>query len=222
MTKKQTAGNAPGRTRLDPATVAAAALELLAEKGVDAVSVRAVADRLGVRMNTVLWHVKTKAGLLELMADAIVAGMALEGLPDPWDERVRELAVRYRRALLAHRDGAAVVAGTYAAEPATLRGAEAFVAALRAGGLPEREALWACFTLVYYVLGLTQEEQASRTADTPRLTRALASGAYPELSRCAPYLTESSFDERFAYGLELILRSLRASGAAPATSSRAG
>nr|WP_245690689.1 hypothetical protein [Sinosporangium album] len=34
-------------------------------------STRAVADRLAVRMNTVLWHVKTKTRLLELMADAI-------------------------------------------------------------------------------------------------------------------------------------------------------
>ncbi|MFJ2214559.1 TetR/AcrR family transcriptional regulator C-terminal domain-containing protein [Streptomyces sp. NPDC101062] len=210
MTKKQPGD--PGRTRLDPAAVARAALDLLAEKGADAVSVRAVADRLGVRMNTVLWHVKTKAGLLDLMADAIVAAMPLDGLPEPWDERVRELTARYRRALLAHRDGAAIVAGTYAAEPATLRSAEAMVTALRAGGLGEREAAWACFTLVYYVLGLTQEEQAAPDAVGDRLARALATGEYPELSRGVPHLTEATFDERFDYGLELILRSLRAAG----------
>ncbi|MFE3740464.1 TetR/AcrR family transcriptional regulator C-terminal domain-containing protein [Streptomyces sp. NPDC059134] len=208
MTKKQPGD--PHRTRLDPAAVADAALELLAEKGADAVSVRAVADRLGVRMNTVLWHVKTKAGLLELMADAIVAGISLEGLPEAADDRVRELTVRYRRALLAHRDGAAVVAGTYAAEPATLRSAEAMVAALRASGLPEREAVWACFTLVYYVLGLTQEEQAAPDGIPARLARSLASGEYPELSRGVPHLTETTFDERFSYGLELILGSLMA------------
>ncbi|MFI6700803.1 TetR/AcrR family transcriptional regulator C-terminal domain-containing protein [Streptomyces sp. NPDC050509] len=210
MTKKQPVD--PGRARLDPAAVARAALDLLAEKGADAVSVRAVADRLGVRMNTVLWHVKTKAGLLDLMADAIVAAMPLDGLPEPWDDRVRELATRYRRALLAHRDGAAIVAGTYAAEPATLCSAEALVAALRAGGLGEREAAWACFTLVYYVLGLTQEEQAAPDEVGDRLARVLATGEYPELSRGAPHLTEATFDERFDYGLELILGSLRAAG----------
>ncbi|CAN3978169.1 hypothetical protein KPATCC21470_0792 [Kitasatospora purpeofusca] len=46
------------------------ALDLLDDQGLDALSTRAVADRLGVRMNTVLRHVKTKARLLELTADA--------------------------------------------------------------------------------------------------------------------------------------------------------
>ncbi|MFD5749240.1 TetR/AcrR family transcriptional regulator C-terminal domain-containing protein [Streptomyces sp. NPDC127033] len=210
MTKKQT--GRPCGTPLDRAAVARAALDLLAERGADAVSVRAVADRLGVRMNTVLWHVKTKAGLLELMADAIVRGMSLDGLPEAWDDQARELAVRYRRALLAHRDGAAIVAGTYAAEPATLSCAEALVEALRAGGLTERDAAWACFTLVYYVLGLTQEEQAAADAPAAGLARALATGAYPELSRSAAHLADTTFDERFDYGLELILRSLRERG----------
>src|ERR1044072_7362045 len=94
------------------------------------------------------------------MADAIVAGVSLTGLPSQWHDRAAEITRRYRRALLAHRDGAAVVAGTYAAEPATLDTAEALVSALLDGGLPEREAAWTCWGLIYFVLGLTQEEQA--------------------------------------------------------------
>lgn len=61
-------------------------------------------------MNTVLWRAKTKTRLSELMADAIVAGAPVDGLPEPWEPRVRELLHRYRRALLAHRDGARIVA----------------------------------------------------------------------------------------------------------------
>ncbi|MFF5564801.1 TetR/AcrR family transcriptional regulator C-terminal domain-containing protein [Streptomyces sp. NPDC012623] len=212
MTKRQPgtgSGDTP-RTPLDPAAVARAALALLDDKGADAVSVRGVADRLGVRMNTVLWHVKTKAGLLELMADAIVAGARAEDLPEPWEERVRELAGRYRRALLAHRDGAAIVAGTYAPEPATLGLAEALVGGLLDAGLPEREAAWTCWTIVYFVLGLAQEEQALPGVDGPRFTRALDAGRYPSLSRVGTHLKDPSFDERFAYGLSLILDSVAA------------
>ncbi|RDG36349.1 TetR/AcrR family transcriptional regulator C-terminal domain-containing protein [Streptomyces corynorhini] len=212
MTKRQPGTRPDGspRTTLDPAVVVRAALELLDDKGADAVSVRGVADRLGVRMNTVLWHVKTKAGLLELMADAIVAEVSVERLPGTWEERVRELSHRYRRALLAHRDGAVIVAGTYAPEPATLGLAEALVGALLDAGLPEREAAWTCWTLVYFVLGLAQEEQALPGADGPRLNRALDSGRYPSLSRVAAQLRDPSFDERFAYGLSLILDSVAA------------
>lgn len=136
MTKKQVEESAPGQTRLGPGAVVRAGLELLDEKGADGLSIRGIADRLGVRMNTVLWHAKTKARLLELMADAILAEVPVEGLPEPWEPRVRELFHRYRRALLAHRDGARIVAGTYAAEPATLRFAELLVEALLAAWAP--------------------------------------------------------------------------------------
>jgi len=184
------------------ADVVRAALEILDEHGMAAVSMRTIAQRLGVRMNTVLWHAKSKARLLELMADAIVGAAPLDGLPEQWRERAAELARRYRHALLAHRDGAAVVAGTYAAEPATLDFAELLVAALLEGGLPEREAAWTCWSLVYFVLGLTSEEQALRG----RFTRTLDVGERPALRRVAPMLTEESFAERFEFGIAKLLR----------------
>ncbi|MFF5207894.1 TetR/AcrR family transcriptional regulator C-terminal domain-containing protein [Streptosporangium sp. NPDC000396] len=206
MTKKQ--AEKSSRPRLGPDVVVRAAMDLLDEKGAEAVSIRAIADRLDVRMNTVLWHAKTKARLLELMADTIVGEISVDGLPDPWQERIRELSHRYRRALLAHRDGAKIVAGTYAAEPATLGFAETMVEALLAGGLDEREAAWALWSIVYFTLGLAQEEQALPQADGHGFSRALSSGDYPSLSRAAAHLGSAHFDERFDYGLSLILRSL--------------
>ncbi|MGW7516242.1 TetR/AcrR family transcriptional regulator C-terminal domain-containing protein [Streptomyces sp. NPDC054796] len=217
MTKKQ--AEEPARTRLDVDTVVRTALALLEEKGAEAVSLRGIAQRLGVRMNTVLWHAKTKTRLLELMADAIVAGVRLDGLPDAWDARVRELVRRYRRALLAHRDGARIVAGTYAAEPATFRAAEALVQALLDGGLGEREAAWTCWTLIYFALGLTQEEQSFPAESGHRFARRLADGddgtdgaegadgEYPALSRVMAHFGGGSFDERFEYGVSRILQS---------------
>lgn len=208
MTKNQAPPSS--RTRLDPDTVVRAALELLDEKGADAVSVRGTADRLGVRMNTVLWHAKTKARLLELMAEAIVGGISLAELPEPWPDRVAELARRYRRCLLAHRDGAAIVAGTYAAEPATLGFADVAIEALLGGGLDERQAAWAFWSIQYLTLGLTQEEQslAAQGDGEHSLTGALAAGSYPSLARVAAHLEDTAFDERFEFGLSLILRTL--------------
>ncbi|MFJ3902808.1 TetR/AcrR family transcriptional regulator C-terminal domain-containing protein [Streptomyces sp. NPDC090025] len=204
MTKNQ-AGEDRG-TRLDPGTVIRAALELLDEKGLDALSTRAVADRLGVRMNTVLWHVKTKASMLELMADAVIGGVAYDGLPEHWRERVRELVRRYRAALLAHRDGATLVVGTNVAEPHTLRFAEALVGALLDGGFGEREAAWTAWTLSYFTLGLTQEEQAA--AEQPldgRLAAAVSAGSHPALHQALDHLGPESFGERFEYGVTRIL-----------------
>jgi TetR/AcrR family tetracycline transcriptional repressor len=204
VTKKQ--ADAERGPRLDAGAVVRAALELLDESGLDALSTRAVADRLGVRMNTVLWHVKTKARLLELMADTVVGQAPLDRLPDAWDDRARELVRRYRRALLSRRDGAALVTGTYPAEPHTLRFAEALVGALLDGGMAEREAAWTMWALVYFTLGLAQEEQSA--AARPRdggLDRAVSADTHPALHRTLAHLGAESFDARFEFGLDAIL-----------------
>ncbi|MFF3484356.1 TetR/AcrR family transcriptional regulator C-terminal domain-containing protein [Streptomyces sp. NPDC002701] len=204
MTKRQVSEDRG--PRLDPGTVIRAALELLDEKGLDALSTRAVAGRLDVRMNTVLWHVKTKARMLELMADAVVGEASLDDLPAPWDERVRELARRYRRALLAHRDGATLVVGTHAAEPHTLRFADTLVAALLDSGLDERESAWTAWTIIYLALGLTQEEQAAaHQSPNGRLANAVSKTAHPALHRTLGHLDAESFGERFEFGLSAIL-----------------
>jgi TetR/AcrR family tetracycline transcriptional repressor len=181
--------------------VVRAALAILDEHGVAAISMRTIADQLGVRMNTVLWHVKSKGRLMDLLADAIVAEASLDDLPAPWRERAIELTRRYRHALLAHRDGAAVVTGTYAAEPATLDFAEALVAAILDGGMPERQAAWTCWSLIYFTLGLTQEEQAL----PGRLTTELDVGPRPALQRVASTLTEWDFEQRFEFGVDRLL-----------------
>lgn len=139
--------------------------------------------------------------LEELLADVIVGEARLGDLPTHWREWAAELTRRYRQALLAHRDGATVVTGTYAAEPATLDFAEALVAAILAGGLPERQAAWTCWSLIYVTLGLTQEEQAL----PGRFTIDLDVGQRPALRRVATTLAESSFVERFEFGVARIL-----------------
>ncbi|MFJ6691745.1 TetR/AcrR family transcriptional regulator C-terminal domain-containing protein [Streptomyces sp. NPDC091294] len=203
MTNKQAGEDAAGRlTRTD---VIDAALRVLDERGLDGLSTRAVADRLGVRMNTVLWHVKTKSRMLDLMADAVLAGIRYDDLPDAPLERARELAGRYRRALLSHRDGAALVTGTYAAEPHTLRFADRLVDALLAAGADDRRAAWTAWTVNYFVLGLTQEEQAAPQDGDDRLFRAVNPAAQPALQQVLPHLQQDNFEERFTFGLAAIL-----------------
>ncbi|MFJ6567993.1 TetR/AcrR family transcriptional regulator C-terminal domain-containing protein [Streptomyces sp. NPDC091292] len=182
-----------------------AALELLEESGLDALTLRAIGRRLDVRINTVSWHVKSKARLQDLMADAILAEIDLTGLPDAWRERTVELAHRYRAALLAHRDGARVVAGSFAAEPATLAVAETLIAALLEGALDPEPAAWTCWTIIYFTLGLTQEEQAEPGALADRVESAITTRTYPALAKVLPHLAGGEFSTRFDYGLNLIL-----------------
>ncbi|CAL9544070.1 Tetracycline repressor protein class H [Streptomyces sp. enrichment culture] len=195
--------------QLTRTVVIAAALRVLDERGLDGLSTRAVADHLGVRMNTVLWHVKTKARMLELMADAVLAGIRYDDLPDTALDRVRELAARYRRSLLAHRDGAALVTGTYPAEPHTLRFADHLVDALLRAGADEQQAAWTGWTITYFALGLTQEEQAAPEESDERLARAVDPATHPALQRVLPHLGQN-FEERFTFGLDAVLSRIEA------------
>jgi TetR/AcrR family tetracycline transcriptional repressor len=156
-------------------------------------------------MNTVLWHVKTKSRLLELMADAVIGEVPLDDLPESPDEQVRELARRYRGALLAHRDGAALVVGRSTAEPHTPRFAEALVGGLLDSGKGEREAAWTAWTIIYFTLSLAQEEQASGQALTGRLADVVTAASYPALHRVLDHLDVGSFGERFEFVLSSIL-----------------
>ncbi|OON77989.1 TetR/AcrR family transcriptional regulator C-terminal domain-containing protein [Streptomyces tsukubensis] len=203
MTKKQVKEAATDR--LTRGAVIDAALQVLEERGLDGLSTRAVADRLGVRMNTVLWHVKTKARMLDLMADTVLGTVGYDALPANALSRAQELSGRYRRALLAHRDGAALVAGTYPAEPHTLRFADHLVEALIAAGADERQAAWTAWTVNYFVLGLAQEEQSAPDLHDDRLNRAVTSDEHPALHRVVDHLRAGSFEDRFAFGLDAIL-----------------
>ncbi|WP_243788492.1 TetR/AcrR family transcriptional regulator C-terminal domain-containing protein [Saccharopolyspora gloriosae] len=203
-------GHSPQPARLEPTTVVAEAVRMLDEHGLAAVTLRAVADRLGVRMNTVLWHVKSKARLRELMADALIGEIDFDDLPEPWESRVHEMLHRLRRVLLSHRDGAAVVTGTYALEPHTLRFAEELTTTLLHGGLGAKETSWAVWTTLYVTLGLVQEEQAPAGPRPATLRHAITEQHYPALHSILGDFTETDFEARFDFAITAQLTALRA------------
>ncbi|MGP3691232.1 TetR/AcrR family transcriptional regulator C-terminal domain-containing protein [Streptomyces sp. IBSNAI002] len=196
--------------------VTEAALAVLQRDGLDALSLRSVADHLGVRHNTVRWHVDTKAHLLELMSDRVLAGCTTPPLPDLPLERARTLYRRLREALRACRDGARLLGGIFTTGPETLAFAEKAIATFIEAGRRPREATWLHWSAFYFALGLTTEEQADRHDRSANLEQALSGGAYPTLAAVAAHLVSDDFDQRFEYGLDAILR-----GSAAAHSPRA-
>jgi TetR/AcrR family transcriptional regulator, tetracycline repressor protein len=183
--------------------VVEAALEVLDAKGLDGLSMRAVADRLDVQHNTIRWHAQSKAQLLVLMSDQLLDGCCDGPLPEGWRDRVEVLATRRRGALLSHRDGARMVAGITTTEPHTLRYAERMLEALLAGGLAQRDAAWTHLCIFYMTLGLTQEEQADDSGTL--VAGSIDLGEYPVLESTREDLNSGSFDERFKFGLDGLL-----------------
>jgi AcrR family transcriptional regulator len=91
-----------GRVPLDHADIVGAALDVADEEGLDAVSMRRVAQELGVGAMTLYSYVESKDELIELMGDEIMAEMLVPELPADWREALRAIGRRTRVALLHH------------------------------------------------------------------------------------------------------------------------
>lgn len=179
---------------------------------------RKLAARLGVQAGALYWHFASKQALLDAMADKLVEGVADQLPPGPWDERLGALAHRLRQALLSHRDGARVMAGTYVPAPSSLAAGTAAVDVLCKAGFPAERAAWVIFALMHYVLGHTIEEQAQTQAAQQgsawEAKQAEWEATHAELNdtpqaRALGAVIQTDPAERFAYGLAIFLDGIR-------------
>ncbi|WP_161300515.1 TetR/AcrR family transcriptional regulator C-terminal domain-containing protein [Streptomyces sp. SID5785] len=142
-------------------TVVAEALDLLDEVGLDTVSTRLLAARLGVEQPSLYYHFRTKKDLLAAMAEAAMAPHATAPLPSPgddWREWFLENARGFRNTLLLRRDGARLHAGTVpTGDLDRIRRKMSF---LVTAGVPEKDAQMAMLAAGRYTVGCVLEEQA--------------------------------------------------------------
>ena len=101
---------------LDRQQVVDEASHLIDDEGLDALSLRTLAGRLGVQAPTLYWHIGSKSELLDALADAIM-DEAIEAVPeigasDDWAEWLLLALTALRGAMLRHRDGARTISGS--------------------------------------------------------------------------------------------------------------
>jgi TetR/AcrR family tetracycline transcriptional repressor len=112
------------------------------------------------------WYSESRQELIDLLAKAILdeATTDLVG-PTPgqgWDEWLIDFALRMRRALLAHRDGARVVAGAFLFRTNSITGfLELALETLEAEGFPRDFAMLGAITVMRYTLGIALDDQES-------------------------------------------------------------
>lgn len=142
------------------------AIDVLDRYGLADLTMRRLGAELGVRPSALYHHFPSKQVLLAAVADELLARGRRPRVAEAWDDRVREVAVELREALLAYRDGAELVAtvrafGLGAAEPA-----EALAAALQDAGAPADLAATAARTLLHFVFGHALDEQTQLQASS--------------------------------------------------------
>lgn len=141
---------------LTRAEVVSAALAILDEYGLADLTMRRLAEALGVRAGALYHHVPDKQSLLAGVADAV-----LIRVPDPvapWHIGLPAWAWALRAELRQHRDAAEVVATARVTGLAQVDAAAGVARVLREASVPEADAVAAAW--LHLVLGHVAEEQA--------------------------------------------------------------
>ena len=218
MTEKRP--RAPRHT-LDRAAIAAAALDLMDADGTTGLTIRSLANRLGVAPMALYNHVRTKEEILDAAREfglATLPGADPGPAGSPWWERIRKINLTFQRALRAHPSLVALVVARPLAGQAPIGAAEAQLRVLTEAGFAADEAVRAHLTLLHYAIG--SAAWTSPRVEPPAFGRAvlesLPAERYPTLTALAAPLAEASYDDtQYAYGLDLILAALRAGSIQP-------
>jgi TetR/AcrR family tetracycline transcriptional repressor len=219
------AGTTTTRTRprgsLTREEIITEALALLEEHGPGALSMRRLADRLGVAPNALYTHVRGKADLIDGLVDQVYAGLELH--PDPggdWTQQLATLSQAIRAHLLAHPAVVPYALQQPGLGPHSLRLGEAIYTVLRPAGFSDQAVVGIVYALVTYILGFVALE-IPRAGTDPQTSdefvrrmwaffAALPPGEFPHHLQHAPLLARLSTDDQFQFGIRTFLAGLNA------------
>ena len=214
---------APRRRALSRGAIVEVALGIVDAEGLDALSMRRIAQELNTGAASLYAHVSNKDELVELVLDQAYAGL-VHPVPDPerWREQVKEFLRQARDALVAHNDLARVALLTnIPTQPNHLDSAETVLALFRAGGLPPQVAAYGVDLIASYVVMSAFELSQRHGPEQPSLGHAeayldgvrgflgsLPQDRYPVAVSMVDELTRNVGDERFDFGVDVILAGL--------------
>ena len=207
------------RPQLTRERVVAEALAVIAEDGVQALTMRRLAARVGVVPGALYHHVRNKQQLQDLLLDGVLAEVDVHLDPSVgWPEQLKALAHRLREVLEDHPGVAALLKTRDPLGPHSLALAEAFLSPLQAAGFADREAGLAYFLLVDYTVGFAVSSPTSvneqRVGDAAIRTqlhdffRSLPPDRFPALVALGEHVWLDNRDERFTAGLEVLVDGL--------------
>ncbi|MBP2328016.1 AcrR family transcriptional regulator [Kibdelosporangium banguiense] len=196
------------------------ALRLADVDGLDAVSLRKVAAALDVGPMRLYGYIATKEELLDLMVDAVYAGIQPAG--DSWREVLRSLAETTRQAVHQHEWLADLIGGRPQLGPNTLDTGETMLAAMT--GVDLDTVVPAVAAVNAYVIGAVRREITERRAERasgmdekqwqaasgPYLERTFATGRFPALARVVRDGPHLDAGQTFSIGLDFLLDGIEA------------
>jgi len=209
----------PAKPPLSKEAVLDAGLSVLRAKGIDGVTMRAVAAELDTGPASLYVYVANRQDLLDEMFDQVASQIDLGDEPNAerWREQLVSLLTRILAVLDQHDGIARVPRANVPTAPNTVRVAERVIALLRAGGVDDRSIAW-FVDVVFLFINATAYETSiyvEEGVDEERIDEDIRVGfgrldpdAFPNMFSMMHLLTSGSGEERFSFGLRLMIEGL--------------
>jgi len=220
MAGDTTSGTRP-RGSLTREEIIKEALALLEQQGPGALSMRRLADRLGVAPNALYTHVRGKADLIDGLIDQVYAGLTLDlDHSGDWAQQLTTLSQAVRAHLLAHPAVVPYALQQPGLGPHSLRLGEAIYDILRPAGFSDQAVVGTVYALLTYILGFVALE-VPRAGTDPQTSdefvrrlhgffAALPAGEFPHTVDLAALLARISTEDQFQFGIRTFLAGLAA------------
>lgn len=203
------------RAQLTRARVLSSALELVDQDGLDALTMRRLAERLDIDPMSLYSRVAGKDALLDGLAEALWAEVRIPRADLAWKEALRMLALELRSLARAHPHAYNLLCGRGVLPEPALRVIDSSLTTLERAGLGRTQAAEMIRTLIAYAAGYGMLELSapappgeSELEQIVWLTRSLPSGTPVELVEVARLMADCDMDYQFELGLDLILAGL--------------
>jgi AcrR family transcriptional regulator len=210
----------PRRRPLTRQRIVQAALRIMDEEGLEAVSMRHIGRALEVEAMSLYNHVRDKEEILDSICEEVLSGFRVPEARD-WREAARAGAREYRRLLLAHPRVITLMTGRKG--PVTnansLKAYEFALGMFLDAGLTAPESVKALNALASYILGsvtlqlgltISGPPDEARARAQQDMARLAAAADFPHLRECLPHFAESDVDDQFEFGLSLLIDAVAA------------
>ncbi|MGA5205789.1 TetR/AcrR family transcriptional regulator [Streptomyces variegatus] len=215
---------ASARTPLSRERVIRTAVAVADEKGANALTMRAIAEPLGVEAMSLYHHVAGREDILDGMVDAVFGEIDLPPRDTDWKSALRHRADSARAVLRRHPWAVGLMDSRSQPGPATLRHHDAVIGTLRAGGFSVPMTAHAVSLIDSYLYGFVLQElslpfrgAAELDEVAGAIVRDMPADTYPHLTElAAEHVLKPGYDyaDEFAFGLTLILDALHPDEAA--------
>ena len=212
----------PSKPALSREAIVDAALEIVRAEGIDALTMRRLAQALDTGPASLYVYVANRDELWELLFDAALATVTTEPTePARWREQLHQLASRVVRMMAVEYPGMARLAMTHIpVGDNSLRVAESMLSLLKAGGVSDEATAYAVDLIGSYTSAIAYEqsmysalyedpEHAQReAARVGERFAGLSPERYPTMAALGEKMTFGDGEERFALGLDVIVNGL--------------